>query len=238
MNWINTAIKGHILDQQRQKIRDQNRRRKRDLVNFYGKWGFIISYLENYVEVLIPHLKLPIEVILGILKMLVNDNDPKRERYYYIPFCGRMISSPFRHHMERFSPYNNKYLTPITPMHDLSLHRYILTIREDYISLQTISESNKSRDFKVDLDLGLLRSNISKVEYLKSFLKNINCFEQFKVKLFKIWNVKDEDIDKWCIIGINKLPNIFDPRPNKNFYKMKQLWGVIYTVRGMIDFPF
>jgi hypothetical protein len=237
MSWVQIAKRGIDAEKERKLLRNQQLQRKHDLVRYYGKWGFIISYLENYIEELNIQMKLPIEVIILILKILVDDNDPKRERYYYLPLHGYMISSPFRYYMQRFSPYDNKYLRPNGPMHDLSLHRYTLIIEEDYIALHTISTSTRSRDFKVDLDLGWSSSNILPTKSFRNFLKGINCFEQFQAKLFKMWNITDQAIDEWCP-HMYILPDIFDPRPNRKFYKMHQMWGVLYTIRAMIDFPF
>ena len=236
MNWVQIAKKGIDAEIERKNLRYQHIQRKNALVQCYGKWGFLISYIEEYSEVLNPEMRLSVDIILVILKMLVHDNNPERVRYYYVPFEGRMNSSPFRYYMERFSPYENMHLSPIGPMHDLSLHHYKLFIEESYIVLHTISTSSRSRDFRIYLDLGLLRSDILPLKTFKYLLKDISCFEQFQAKLFKIWNVTDEILDNWCPFG-NIVPDIFDPRPNKKFYKMHQMWAVIYTIRGMIDFP-
>lgn len=236
MSWLQIAQKGQMAYQARNSHRLKLLKRKDDLVREFGKWGFLISVIENYSEDLNPQIKLPIEVIIMILKMLVDDDDPKRELYHYLPTEGKMNRSPFRFNMTRFAPYQNKYLKPAAPMHDLSRHRYKLTISDSYICLQTTSDDQKiSRDFKVALDLkwNPLDNKSLEIKKFSHFLKGISCFEQFKAKLFKTWKITDQSLLAWSYDSL--LPDVLDPR--NDFYKMRQFWGVIYTIRGMIDFP-
>tara|TARA_Y100000591_G_C21783277_1_gene672341 strand:+ start:126 stop:410 length:285 start_codon:yes stop_codon:yes gene_type:complete len=60
MSWLQIANKGIDAEMQRKLIRQQQRQRKLDLVKSYGKWGFIISYIENYIDTFYPHIKIPI----------------------------------------------------------------------------------------------------------------------------------------------------------------------------------
>lgn len=243
MSWVSAAHRGNDAERLRIEQKKNYLIREKFLVNSFGKFGFIISWIESYASKLESSIIFPIEIIVYILKMLVFDNDHTRTIYFYLgrtiprdinqTYEGKMLSSPFRFNMIRFSPYINSYRRPPSPMHDLSMHNYTLVLRSHRISLQTVSkDQKKSSDFKVELDLTLVRKDIELS--LQKILVNINCFEQFKVKLMDIFDVTDIILynnDPYHRIS----PDILDPR--NDFYKMRQLWGVIYTVRGMIDFP-
>lgn len=224
MSWISAAHRGSQAEKTRQKLQSLNRQRKNYLVQTYGKLGFIIAYLENYLLILLPQTSFPCELILHILKMNINDNSPSRIRYHYIKLEGKMSTSPFRHYMIRKSPYFSKYTK--LPMHDLLYHDYRIVIQEYSIALFMTSTNRYYNDFKLSLDLSK--------QFIREFLKGISCFEEFKERLLNLWNISEE----WLTSDIPMvlyIPDILDAR--NDFYKMRQMWAVIYTVRGMIDFP-
>jgi len=195
------------------------RQRKIHLVQTYSKLGFVISYLENYLEMILPETSFPFELIFHILKININDNHPTRVRYYYIHLEGKMSTSPFRHYMIRKSPYFSRYTK--LPMHDLFYHSYLLDIRENSISLSMISTTREYSDFKLSFVLSY--GDYEPGKSIRDFLQGISCFNDFKEKLLEHWRYSDIK------------PDILDNR--NDFYKMRQMWAVIYTVRGMIDFP-
>ena len=219
MSWISAAHRGSQADKIRQAQKSSRRQRRNCLVQTYGKLGFIISYFENYLLILLPQTSFPCELILHILKMNINDNSPKRERYHYINLEGKISTSPFRYFMIRKSPYHSRFTK--LPMHDLLYHNYLLDIREDSISLSMTSTIREYSDFKLSLVLSYRCYEPGKS--IRDFLQSIGCFNDFKDKLLKHWSYS------------NIKPDILDHR--NDFYKMRQMWEVIYTVRGMIDFP-
>ncbi len=244
MNWLQAAQVGIDAEKRRNEEANRKRREKAWLVSEYGKLGFIIFYLRSYVSSLNLMESFPNDMIVVILKDHIFKDDHQRLHYYFFPKWGKMIRSPFRFHLERCSPYQNRHQRPLIPMHDLSLHDYELIIQKRYISLMTRSTSRDSRDFRLDLDLSLAPQGIY-VSSFEDFLEGVNSFDKFQSRLLEVWNVPLETLNGWNPYT-SDLPDIFDPRPLsadehgqlvRGFYKMHQFWEVIYTIRGMIYLP-
>ena len=151
MSWISAANRGSLAEKIRLDQKYSRRQRKIHLVQTYGKLGFVISYLENYLLILLPQTSFPFELIFHILKININDNHPTRVRYYYIHLEGKMSTAPFRYYMKRKSPYHSRFTK--LPMHDLLYHNYLLDIRENSISLSMTSTIREYSDFKLSLVL-------------------------------------------------------------------------------------
>lgn len=186
----------------------------------YGRLAGVILWLQNYTVKLKIGPPCPIEIIELIFKIALDGGSP-----HYLHH-GIVSGSQLPRRLLQKAPYSS--YNKGEPQHNLAECNYVLGLSQDQIAVQFTPRANShSNSFHIAFKLNDFCPRPA--SSLSEFLRGIRSFEQFKNKCLFCGRpyLNDPSFRYTCCW--------LDPR--NDYYRLKQIWAVIQTVRAMIDIP-